>query len=260
MEWSKAKNFTLILLVIINLILFGLNVSKNRSNYVDSGRISNITNVCEKSNIKINCQLPQYITPMAQLGIREYTYDYVKLQQIFFGSITGVNRTSSLNSVIFTKGNEKMVVENSKVVFNGEKKDYSSCISGINELLGEFNAKNERDSVTYYYQTYNDMPVFSNYICVDNSGDNTVITLNYSEILRGVGARENMIGSDEAVYAAIDFINEDIQGEKVITSVEKGYYDSRSALSQDGTVPPVYGIYVNDRVYFVNGYTGLCYR
>lgn len=261
MEWAKAKNFTLILLVVINIMLLGLNIHKNRNNVVSSERINNITNVCSRNNIKINCTLPQDITAAAQIGIREYNYDYVKLQQIFFGSMTDVKRTNDLSSVIFSRNNEKLVVENSKVVFTGEKKDYTSCINSINELLGNFDIKRETDRIQCYYQSYNGLPVFSNYIFVDNSQQNiTTITLNYSEILRSVGSRENVIGSDEALYSAINAINDDIQGEKTVFAVKKGYYDSRTALSQEGAIPPVYAVYVNDSIYFVNAYTGICYR
>ncbi len=261
MEWSKAKNFTLLLLIIINIMLLVLNIYKNRDNVVSSERINNITNVCSRNNIKINCALPEDITAAYQIGIREYNYDYVKLQQIFFGSITDVKRTNDLNSVIFTRDDEKLVVENSKAVFTGKQKDYTACLEGINELLGNFDIKRERSDIVCYYQSYGKMPVFSNYICVDNSKEGiTEITLNYSEILKSVGARENVIGSDEAVYSAISAINEDFQGEKTITAVEKGYYDSRTALTHEGAIPPVYGVYVNDRVYFVNAYTGVCYR
>lgn len=261
MEWTKAKNFTLFLLVVINIMLLGLNIQKNRNNLVSSERINNITNVCGKSNISISCSLPQDITPAFQLGIKEYSYDYVKLQQIFFGTMSDIKRTNDLNSVIFTRNDEKLTVENSKAVFVGEKKDYTNCINSINELLGDFDIKREMGGSECCFQSYMGLPVFSNYILVDNSSENkTTITLNYSEILRAVGSRESVIGSDEAVYYAIDAINEDINGEKTITSVEKGYYDSRTAISREGAIPPVYAVYVNDRVYFVNGYTGICYR
>lgn len=260
MEWSKAKRLTIILLVAINIVLLVLNINKEQSYRVSRERIENIVNVCKNNNINIECSLPESIEARSQLGIQEYNYDYVTLQQIFFGSISGVQRTSDYTSVIFTRDNERLVVENSRAVFTGGTGDYNEYILKLNELLGEFNVvKNIGDSI-YYYQSFNELPVFSNYICVEESNGAVNITLNYSRIRHSVGARESIIGADEAVYSAVDDIVMDIEGERSITSIEIGYYDSRTNLSQEGTIPPVYAICVNDRMYFVNAYTGICYK
>jgi hypothetical protein len=261
MEWSKAKNVILILLVVINIILLVLNMYKIQSNTVSNERINNITNICKKNNISINCNLPKDINSTAQLNIKQYNYDYVKLQQIFFGSITNVKRTNDLTNVIFTRDDERLIVENAKAIFSCKKKDYSGYVQGIKDLLGEFDVERQMGNMIYYYQTYKGVPVFSNYICVDLSGkDRMIITLNYCEILRTIGGRQNIIGSDEALYSAINRISSEIEGDIKISLVEKGYYDSRTVLSKDGAIPPVYAVYVNNRVYFVNAYTGSCYK
>ncbi len=260
MEWSKAKNFILILLVAVNVILLLLNIIKFMDNTVSTDRIKNIMNICEKNDIEINCQLPSDIMPAPQLFIRKYDYDYVRLQQIFFGSITDVKRTSDLTNVIFTKGNEKMTVENSRVVFTTDKKDYAPYVKGLGELLGEFSAERKSGDTIYFFKTYREIPVFSNYICIDTVNDRLNIILNYSSVLRPVGNKQNIIGSDEAIYCAINRICSDIKGERAITAVEKGYYDSRTALSDEGAIPLVYAIYVNNEIYYVNAYNGSCYK
>lgn len=261
MEWAKAKNFTILLLIIINIMLLGLNINKNSDNVVSNDRVQNISNVCRNNNININCSLPDTVMPASQLAIREYSYDYVKLQQIFFGTISDVNRTNSYNSIIFTKNDKRMVVEGSKVIYNGPREDSKKYVNGINELLGSFNIQKMTGDTVFYYQSFGREPVFSNYICIENSNDSRMsITVNFSTIVRSVGAKETVIGSDEALYAAIKSITSDIDGQRNILSVERGYYDSRTALSEEGAIPPVYAIYVNDRVYFVNAYTGSCYK
>lgn len=260
MEWSRAKNLILILLAGVNIILLILNIYKIQSNTVSTQRIENIMKICSQNDIDINCAMPREIVGTPSLAVREYDYDYVKLQQIFFGSITDVQRTSDLSSVIFTRGEERLTVENSKAVFSCPQRDYANYVAELEELLGKFDAEKKSGKLIYYYQTYRGLPVFSNYICVDQSGSKMTITLNYCSILRWTGERQDIIGADEAVYSAIDRISSDIRGEKAISAIKKGYYDSRTALSQDGTIPPVYALYVNDRVYFVNAYTGMCYR
>lgn len=261
MEWNKAKNLILILLAVINIILLILNVYKLKTNTVSTERIQNIMNICEKYDMEINCRLPEEVLPLTQLSIKKYDYDYVRLQQIFFGSIQDVKRTEDLTSSIFKKGEEKMTVENSRVIFTSPKKDYSLYISNINELLGNFEIERKSGDFIYYFQKYRDLPVFSNYICVDLSvQDKMTITLNYCTIQKSVGSRQNIIGADEAIYCAIDTISKDIQGKKEITLMEKGFYDSRTSLTQEGAIPPVYAIYVNDRIYYVNAYTGNCYK
>ncbi|MGN1317704.1 MAG: two-component system regulatory protein YycI [Lachnospirales bacterium] len=261
MEWSKAKNFILILLIIINIFLLVLNLYKIKTNSVSVERIRNIMNICEDYDTEINCKLPERIIPTSRLSIKKYDYDYIKLQQIFFGTITDVQRTDYLTNVIFTKGKEKLTVEGSKVIFNTDKKEYEGYINSLTELLGSFDIERKAGNSIYYFQKYREMPVFSNYISVDTLKDNTItITLNYSEVLKSTGNRQDTIGADEAIYYAINKISEDISGEKSIKAVEKGYYDNRTSLNQEGAIPPVYAIYVNDRIYYVNAYTGSCYK
>lgn len=247
-------------MVIINLVLLALNVYKIQSNTVSSERTANITNICRENNIQINCDLPKDIGASNQLLIKEYKYDYVKLQQLFFGSITDVQRTNDLNRIIFKKGNETLTIENSKVIFNCPKKDYAEYINSINSMLGKFSVERKSGEMVYYFQTFRGTPVFSNYICVDLSGDNMVITLNYSEISRPTTSRQNVIGADEAIYYVINQMADDISGPKSITGVEKGFYDSRTSLSEESAIPPVYAIYVNDKIYYVNAYNGKHYK
>lgn len=260
MEWSKAKNVILLMLIAVNIILFVTNIYKKETNSVNDDRVANITNICRSKDISISCDIPKDITPTAQLAVRDYDFDYVKLQQIFFGTISGVKRSSDVTSVIFTRNDERLVVENSRIIFTSPKKEYTTYVDGIKELLGDFDVERKTQGSVYYFQSYRDMPIFSNYICVDTSGDNIAVTVNYSKALNPIGSKKTIIGADEALYGAISYICEDIEGQRTITLIEKGYYDSRTTLSEDGTIPPVYAIYVNDRVYFVNAYTGSCYK
>lgn len=261
MEWNKAKNLILILLIVVNIILLVLNIYKINSNTVSEERIQNISNICQNNDISINCALPEGIMSAPQLSIKKYDYDYVKLQQIFFGSITDVKRTDDITSSIFTRDNEKLTVENSRVNFTTQNRDYAQYVNNISELLGKFDIERKCGNMIYYFQNYSGTPIFSNYICIDlSSSDKMIITLNYNTVQKTVGSRRKVIGADEAIYCAIDSINNDIEGSKQITMVEKGYYDSRTSLTQEAAIPPVYAIYVNDKIYYVNSYTGSCYK
>ncbi len=271
MEWRKATKYIIIMLLAVNAVLFCLNLYKANSTVVSSGRIADISVLLKDRDITLNCSLPNKYRPMAQLNTHSYSFDYIKLQNLFMSGRTDITRTEKYSSVVFASGNDSLVINGSSIEYTGaadreltsseDAAAYAAEMANkINELFGSYELySNEAVEGGYsikYYSKYDSKNVFSNFLYFTIKGGNVNISLNYSEINGTAGRKEGIIGSDEALFAAADSIKADYSQKSIISDVELGYYDSELSAADENYAVPCYVIRVENREYFVNAYTG----
>lgn len=271
MEWEKAKKYIVFLLLAVNVVLFGLNIFRANDTVVGIARVNNIKAYLETRGITVSCTLPNKYRPMAKLSTGNFSYDYLKLRSIFMPMSTDVQRTDRYSSVVFTSGNSSLVVKGSSIEYIGTLDEaintaeaamaYSNKMADtINENFGNFvfhsvMAQDGGFSVKYYCR-YDSTDIFSNFLYVFVKDTSVNIALNYSDVSDSGIGREDIIGSDEAVFAAVDRIKEDYPEKCVISAVELGYYDSLIADLDENYAVPCYVIRSGTKEYFVNACTG----
>ena len=274
MEWKKTKNYTIAFLLVINCIFLAMNIVRHKRTTLGSDDVAALVDVLGKKNIILNCDLPSSYSGMEPLYMRPYEYDNIELQEIFFGKISGVKRTDSGSSTIFTNGSSTLTVKGDTVTFEGSASTQAAnedeaymLISGyVDELNYSFADYRKRlvkqiDDGFYFElgQNYQRRHIFSNYLkaWVKNNGSIKLV-FNYQQPVEYKGSREDIISANEAVYAASKVIEADNKGGAVINNAEIGYFLTEQSGSDEQAAIPQYKIYVNDSesAYFVNAYSG----
>ncbi len=270
MEWRKAREYIIWLLLAVNIVLFCTNLYRANDTVVSAGRIADVTSVLKSRGITLDCSLPNKYRPMAQLYTQNHSYDYIKLQNLFMSGKSDIKRTERYNSVVFTSGNSSLVIRGGSIEyvdtlsssFDSSEAAAAYCgtiADNINSLFGdyEFYSSEVIDGgySVKYYSKYNNRNVFSNFLYFTIKGELLNIALNYSDIQESSG-RRSIKGSDEAVFAAIDSILSDHPEGCLISDVEQGYYDSQLSAADENYALPCYIIRAGGGEYFVNAYTG----
>lgn len=270
MEWKKAREYIIWLLLFVNIVLFGINLYRANDTVVSASRIADITSILKSKDIVLNCTLPNKYRPMSQLYTQNYSFDYIKLQNLFMSGKTDIQRTERYNSVVFTSGNSSLVIRGGSIEYvdtlsaafgsADEAAAYCEAIAdNINSLFGSYifysSSPIEGGYSVKYYSKYDNRNIFSNFLYFTIRGNSLNIALNYSDIQES-GGRKRIVGSDEAVFSAIDSIKNDCPQGCTISDVELGYYDSRLSASDENYALPCYIIRAENNEYFVNAYTG----
>lgn len=277
MEWNKAKNYTIVFLVVINILFLGLNIINSRKNILRQEQIDDISLVLKDNNIILSGELPEKFRPMSQLSMSIYDYDYIKLQKIFFGDINNIRRTEEFSRIIFTEGNNRLSIDGNDIEFTGMIDDIpadgesavglaNKYIKKINGLFGDYSLDGILDTDNAYQieylQRYGEYQVFSNNMTIVISAQgNLNIKLKYYQPVEYKGSKSSVISADEALFVILGKIKEEYPDERInIKSVELGYYLSENSESVGGmlTAIPHYRISIEDKgkYYYVNGYSG----
>lgn len=273
MEWSRAKKYTVIALIILNLFLLCLNVYKGLDTRLGYERINDLTALINLKGITITGSLPKNYKPMAEIAVSDYNFDFVKLQNIFMSEEADVKRTDEYNSVVFMSENSRLSVRGSGVNFTTVKKNgFSSesdiraytdgVIKKINSDFGNYkfhSIEKSNDSYTIrYYERCKGKNVFSNFADFIIKGENVAFALNYVKIGNEINESKNIYAADEAIYSVIDEIKEDME-KGTITNVELGYYVISSSAGGEKYATPFYIVKAGGKDYYVNAYTGECF-
>lgn len=273
MEWNKAKNYVIIVLIIINCVFCVLNIIKHGKTRLDSESISDTKTVLASKGVTLNCDLPKDFSPMGQLYMKDYEYDYIELQEIFFGTISGVIRTQEGSDIVFSKDESVLRVSGNEVSFEdggagvfGTVEDAASAVNkyvkGLNDEFADYSLRMNGDTDSGWYfeyrQRFHGQSVFSNFLKakVDRNGKMS-IKFNWQQPVEYRGSKESIISPAEAVYCASDLIKLE-KGNSTVDRVERGYYLTERHGEGRLAAVPWYKIYVNggSSAYYVNAYSG----
>ena len=86
MEWSNAKKFVIVLLVLLNVLLAGLNYKQNRENTMTAAQERSIFEVLSRNGITMYTDLLTEHPPMSRLAVELPSYNKETLERLFFGS------------------------------------------------------------------------------------------------------------------------------------------------------------------------------
>lgn len=273
MEWKKAKNYTIVFLILVNCLFFTLNLVKRSETRLNGEDIQRADKVLQRKGLTLNCELPVDFSPMGQLYMRSYEYDNIVLQEIFFGKVGGIRRTEDGEDIVFNSDNASLTISGDSVRFEGmldlapQTKDEAalaldSYIKALNEHFTDYRERISGETKDGYFfeyrQSFQKQPVFSNYLKADVYNDGKIqIVFNYQQPIEYKGSQEDIISADEAVYAASAAILNDFTA-TTIDGVEKGYFLTERHGSGELAAVPQYKIYVDGGgvAYYVNAYSG----
>lgn len=273
MDWIKAKKYTIIVLVILNVVLLVLNIYKSFDTRLSYSRINALNSILKSDNITLSTKLPTSFKPMAEINASEYSFDHIKLQKIFLSGQSNVKRTEEYNSVIFISDTSRLSVKGSSINYtttlsysvNSDEmaKEYADkLVNSINSEFGKFkfySISNTNDGyVIKYYEKKDGYNIFSNFAYFTIKENNVSVAINYVKLGSTIDTKNNIYAADEALYSAVKSIKKEIE-KPVITDVKLGYYAIKINSAGEVVAIPFYLISVNNKEYYVNAYTGECF-
>lgn len=279
MEWGNAKKFVIVLLVIINVVLAGLNYRQRQENTMTSAQERAIFEVLSQNGITMYTELPTDAASMSRLEVELPEYSKETLERLFFGSEkTTVTVKGSQNvyrnehAVLTLDGAhglfKKTMVESGKgeLTKADAQREAQKFIDGTEHFFGTYDepmVREEEDGFRVdFYGMYKRENVFSNYFSIlVTHGGIKEIEFEYCPVVDYSGEKRELAFSDEALLTFMRVWKKTGTAEQAtIHRIELGYDKmERSTASTDGAIylDPCYRIYLMEEKdpYLVNAYT-----
>ena len=278
MEWTMAKRFVIVLLVIINVALAGLNIQQRQDNNMTSAQEKAIFEVLSQNGITLYTDLNINAAPMFRLEARVPSYTKEELERAFFGGEK--TKVSVGSQTTYKTGTKALTMEGDRGSFSD-----SAIARGRGELTKE-NAvkqaerkaeelKQKFGSLALNYVSpgedgwkvefcgvYNGETIFSNHFSVFVSEKGIyAVTFTYCEITGISREKKDICMIDEALLTFMrEWNKQEKSNEAAIQKIELGYDLLEQGGAAAGTglfLEPTYRIYLMEEAkpYLVNAYT-----
>lgn len=279
MEWGNAKRFVVILLVLLNVLLAGLNYRQQQENTMTSSQERAIFEVLSQNGITMYTDLLTDSQPMARLSAEIPAYSKETLERIFFGG-EKTTVTEGADQVIYRGQDSTLIVQGAyglltrdNVALGKEELTKAAAQRTAEKFIGQteyFFGTYEEPMVTEeedgfrvrFYGTYKREKIFSNVFSILVTQDGIrEIAFNYCPIQGYYGEKKDICYSDEALLTFMrQWRKNEVQKEATINRVELGY-TLMERTSNGGTaqiyLEPCYRIYLMEETepYLINAYT-----
>jgi regulatory protein YycI of two-component signal transduction system YycFG len=278
MEWTVAKRFVIILLVIINVVLAGLNMKQKQDNSMSSSQEKAIFQVLSQNGITLYTDLNIDIHPMNRLEARVPSYSKEELETVFFDG--GKTKVSPGTKTIYKGESKTLVLSGDRGSFTDQsiKKGVSALgkedaikqaerkMEKMKRVFGNYDlsyvSKTEEDWQVEFSSVQDDRSIFSNHFTFFVSDEGIYqVDFTYCEITGTTQEKKDIYMADEALLTFMREWNKgDAARDAAIQKIELGYdlLEQGEAVSGTGLyLEPCYRIYLMEErePYLVNAYT-----
>lgn len=278
MEWTNAKKFVIVLLVLLNLVLAGLNYQQKQENTMTALQERAIFEVLSQNGIAMYTDLLTASAPMARLSAEIPEYSKETLERLFFGgektTVTmraeqrqyrGKNATLTISGAAGLLQKEKVAGGKDGLTKAEAQKQAEHFLAQTEHFFGNYAEPmviEEEDGFrVIFYGTYKRENIFSNYFSFFvTQGGIREIAFYYCPIQGYSGEKKDIYYSDEALFTFMRaWRSAGHTGEVTIHRMELGYTQVAESDAQAAAVylEPCYSIYLleEDTPYLVNAYT-----
>lgn len=272
MDWNKAKNYTIVLLLILNGVLLGFNIINAFGRRLSNAEVENIITVLENNNISMEAEIPTDAKNLSQLSLEAANYSLFDLVNIFFETDESIKRTEEFNATIFKAGNRELRVEGDVVSYTdgnlsvsnieGAREAAEKYMEKILELFPDFSyeysMEKDGEYKLKYGMYYKGNNCFNN-VCkfnFDKSG--MTLTLRYLSPRGFFGTKSEVYSADVILLAFMNGIRELYPDESLtVIRLELGYLSRYENDGEASEAIPYYRIIVAEKseTYYINGYT-----
>ena len=282
MEWASAKKFVIILLLILNICLFGLNYHQKREDAMSASQERAIFEVLSQNGITMYTNLITEYAPMRRLSVTVPSYTKEELENIFFHGEKTTVVPGSKNTV-YQLGDTRLILDGQKgsLIFEDTKKENPSAapmtgkdaldlaqayMNDIQPYFPDFTPSGTTEAENGFYVefhgNYRKQPVFSNcfrFFVADHAIQS--IDFTYCKIGGYTGEKKDIFYSDEALLTFMRELNPKQNVDEItVHRMELGYdLLEQGEFPENGTfnLVPCYRIYTMEQntPYIVNAYT-----
>ncbi|MDR1533212.1 MAG: hypothetical protein LBS62_13705 [Clostridiales bacterium] len=277
MDWDKAKNILIVMLLMLNIFL-GILTYLNSPRYsVAAEQEKAILDVLAQNNIEWNAVLPKRFEPLANILLTVHREDADALAAVFFKEAETVSRVDTDERAVLIQGAASLIVENGGFRYDnlngmagtaGQGAEACGRIMGdLTQLSGFVPDETETGTrVAVYRQMYKDRLIYTNYV-VFTMSDEGIVSVNcqYNQPA-GFSAKHEIIPPDEAAFILMNKLKNMYGGAPVaIDEMDLVFLrrDDPAEEMETERATPYYRFYVRELTngplqppFFVNSYTG----
>lgn len=279
MEWGNAKKFVIILLVLLNVALAGLNYRQRQENTMTSAQERAIFEVLSQNGITMYTELPTNAASMARLEVELPEYSKETLERLFFGgektTVTvrgdqniyhGKTDSLTLNGAQGLLKREAVAAGKGEMTKADAQREAQKFMEGTDYFFGTYDepmvTETEEGYRVDFYGLHKRENVFANYFSfLVTQGGIKQIEFEYCPVVGDSGEKRELAFSDEALLTFMrEWKKDGTKKQATIHRIELGYDKmERSTASTDGAIylDPCYRIYLmeEEEPYLVNAYT-----
>lgn len=278
MEWTNAKKFVIILLVLLNLALAGLNYRQKQENTMTASQERAIFEVLSQNGIAMYTDLLTDTAPMARLSAEIPEYGKETLERLFFGgertTVTartdrriyrGESATLTISGAYGLLERELVQSGEEGVTKAAAQRTAEEFLDKTEHFFGNYHdpiVSEEEDGFRVtFYGTYKRENIFSNYFSIFvTAGGIAEIAFNYCPIEGYSGEKRDICYADEALFAFMrEWRKAGSWQEATVHRMELGYVQvsENDATAAGAYLEPCYRIYLLEEAdpYLVNAYT-----
>lgn len=279
MEWGNAKKFVIILLVLLNVALAGLNYRQRQENTMTSAQERAIFEVLSQNGITMYTELPTNAASMARLEVELPEYSKETLERLFFGgektTVTvrgdqniyhGKTDSLTLNGAQGLLKREAVAAGKGEMTKADAQREAQQFMEGTDYFFGTYDepmvTETEEGYRVDFYGLHKRENVFANYFSfLVTQGGIKQIEFEYCPVVGDSGEKRELAFSDEALLTFMrEWKKDGTKKQATIHRIELGYDKmERSTASTDGAIylDPCYRIYLmeEEEPYLVNAYT-----
>ncbi|MBQ7103621.1 MAG: hypothetical protein IJN89_06145 [Anaerotignum sp.] len=284
MEWGNAKKFVIVLLVIINVVLAGLNYKQRQGNNMTSAQERAIFEVLSQNGITLYTELPADGASMTRLEVELPDYSKETLERLFFG---GEKTTVTVkdSQVLYRNAYASLTLDGAHGLFKkagveegkegmtkaDAQKEAQRFIDGTEHFFGVYDepvvTEKENGYRVDFFGLHKRENVFANYFSIIvTRGGIRQIEFEYCPVAGHSGEKKELAFADEALLTFMrEWKKNGTAEQATIHHIELGYDKvERSTAAVDGAIylDPCYRIYLmeEEEPYLVNGYTCQIYH
>lgn len=276
MDWKLTKNYIILFLTILNIILFGLIFFSKKDFELNNSQQKSIIKYAKQNNIEINTKLPKKFYPMSSISMKKINHNEEILTEIFLGSTENIKKTTKFDTKILEKDNKILFINNHVILFKDfnkiknfsfEENNIIKIANNIKKSLEKYYGKMHLDYITKIENYYNINFVqnikgyknFSNFLNIKIYQDGQkLISFNYFEEIEKLNELKNICSPDEALYTFIQEIITFLPINNLkINKIDLGYYLGNTNENYEYIFKPYYRIYLEnfDIPFYINAYT-----
>lgn len=278
MEWGAAKRFVVLLLVVLNVVLFGLNYMQNRESTMTAAQERAIFEVLSQNGITMYTDLLTDHAARARLAASVPTYSKETLERLFFGGErTTVTARDGQN--IYRGETATLTIDGAAGLF--ERQDVTqgkgdlqreeaqraaeAFLTGTEHFFGSYDepiVTEEEDAFRVdFYGVYRREKVFANTFSIwVTEGGISRISFYYCPIQGYSDEKRDICYSDEALLTFMrEWKKDETHTEGTIHRIELGYARTEPTAEDAAllNLEPCYRIYLleEEEPYLINAYT-----
>jgi hypothetical protein len=278
MDWEKAKNLTVIFLVILNLFL-GSFLYLERNRYVmDAERVKDIEDVLAKNNILLNkLSIPRSYPPQKPLFMSGYSNDAEEWLAIFFPGLTDILISEEPDRTVYSSGQQTLTLQNGYASFDNPQgtdttdltqaaviRACDTFLRGMGDEISRF----QFDSIfvdgdgyrVQYCQKYKGTVISTNFVMFMVTRFGIVqVDCQFSEPIGFAGKPMAICAADEALLIFTRRFISAYGARQATVSHMDLVYSQREGSAQDGITlkaTPYYRVFVDqlDAPFTINAY------